>query len=207
MNRGGSLRSVVFAMKSIAPHFRAALALMAALAWCGSIITLRILWTGSFDYAFLVWNLGLATIPLLLSSLIVWQAHWINRMVLGMLWLLFLPNAPYMITAFIHLRALDSRRVWLDVLMLPSCAGRGIVIAYWSLIQIHSLFIRAQWPRLGWIVTTCALFLSGFGIYLGRFLRWRSADVFRDPFVLLGDVIDRLLNPWVHYRAWGVTVG
>jgi uncharacterized membrane protein len=194
-------------MKSITLDLRLALVLVAALVWCGFLIVLRTLWTWSFDYAFLVWNLGLATIPIVVSSLIVRQTHWICRAGLAPVWLLFLPNAPYMITDFIHLRALDSGPLWLDVLMVSSCAGTGLAMGYLSLMQIHSLFIRARKARLGWLVTTGALFLSGFGIYLGRFLRWRSVDLFRDPLLLLSDIAERVFNPLTHYRAWGVTLG
>jgi uncharacterized membrane protein len=194
-------------MNSIVLHLRFGIVLIAALLWCGLLIVVRTLWTWSFDYAFLVWNLGLATVPLVLSSLIVWHSHRMTRAALAPLWLLFLPNAPYMITDFIHLRVLDSGPLWLDVLMVSSCAGTGLVMGYFSLMQIHSLFIRAQRPGLGWLVTVGALLLSGFGIYLGRFLRWRSVDVFRDPLVLIGDVTERVFNPLIHYRAWGVTLG
>jgi len=193
-------------MKSIV-QLRVGIVLLSALAWCGLLLVVRTLWTWSLDYAFLVWNLGLAVIPLLLSSLIVWQQHSAIRFGLSFLWLLFLPNAPYMITDFIHLRALDSGPLWLDVLLVSSCSATGLAFGYCSLIQIHSLFTQAQRPGLGWIVSAGALFMCGFGIYLGRFLRWRTIDVFNNPFALLGDVTDRVLNPWLHCRAWGVTLG
>jgi uncharacterized membrane protein len=190
-------------MKTVTPHLRLAIVLAAVLAWCGLLILGRTLWTWSFDYAFLVWNLGLATIPIILSSLIVWQSHWISRAVLAPLWLLFLPNAPYMITDFIHLRTVDSGPLWLDVLLLASCAGTGLVVGYFSVMQVQSIFR----PRLGWLAAITALLLSGLGIYLGRFLRWRSVDLFRDPFGLVLDVTQRVFNPLLHYRAWGVTLG
>jgi uncharacterized membrane protein len=50
------------------------------------------------------------------------------------------------------------------------------------------------------------LFVSGFGIYLGRFLRWNSWDIIQAPFGLLFDVGDRIVNPLAHSRTWGVTI-
>ena len=194
-------------MHNLAPHFRIGIVLVTALAWCGLLIVGRVLWTWTLDYAFLVWNLGLAAIPLFLSSIMMWQRHLVMWVVLGPLWLLFLPNAPYVITDFVHLRAVDSGPLWLDVLMVSSCAGTGLAMGYCSLMQIHSLFIRAKRELLGWFVTMGALFLSGFGIYLGRFLRWHSFDIFLNPPLLLGDVAERILYPWMHFRTWGVTLG
>jgi uncharacterized membrane protein len=51
------------------------------------------------------------------------------------------------------------------------------------------------------------MFLSGLGIYVGRFLRWRSIDIALDPVRLLGDIAERATNPFIHYRAWAVTLG
>ena len=199
------LRSLQFI--NALPHLKLAMVLAFALAWCGLLIVVRTLWTWNMDYAFLVWNLGLGTVPLILSSLILWQKHWVVRLILAPVWLLFLPNAPYMITDFIHLRDLDTGPLWLDVLLVSSCAGTGLAMCYVSLSQIQTVFARARMASLGWMVTTGALFLSGFGIYLGRFLRWRTVDVVQKPILLLGDVADRLFNPLIHFRAWGVTLG
>ena len=97
--------------------------------------------------------------------------------------------------------------VWLDVLMLSSCAATGLAMGYCSVMQIHRLFNSAKRPVLGWSVALLAMFLSGLGIYVGRFLRWRSIDIAHDPFRLLGDIAERAANPFVHYRAWAVTLG
>jgi uncharacterized membrane protein len=50
------------------------------------------------------------------------------------------------------------------------------------------------------------LALSGFGIYLGRFERWNSWDVVRDPLSLAGDLAVGLSDPLDYPRALGVTV-
>jgi uncharacterized membrane protein len=50
------------------------------------------------------------------------------------------------------------------------------------------------------------LFLSVFGIYLGRFLRWNSWDIISNPFGLMIDIIDRFVNPFSHPRTWGLTL-
>jgi uncharacterized membrane protein len=178
-----------------------------ALAWCGALIVGRAIWTRSFDYAFLVWNLGLASAPLFFSTLAVLQSRLSLRLVFGFLWLLFLPNAPYIVTDFFHiheysrnsfgLQTRTSGPVWLDVLMLSSCAATGLALGYYSVMQIHRLFRSAGNCALGWSIAFGSLFLSGFGIYLGRFLRWRSIDVAHNPVGLLSDIAERVFNPSV----------
>ena len=58
----------------------------------------------------------------------------------------------------------------------------------------------------GWCVAASSLFLSGFGIYLGRFRRWNSWAVLTEPAGLFGDISDRLLDPASHLRTYAVTL-
>ena len=51
-----------------------------------------------------------------------------------------------------------------------------------------------------------ALGLSGVGIYLGRFLRFNSWDIFLRPGHLIGNVFEAVVNPMAHQRAIGVSL-
>jgi uncharacterized membrane protein len=184
--------------------FRVALAFALAMTWCLSLLTFRVVWTWNMDYAFLVWNLGLATIPLMFSFLFVHARNTPARLLAFFFWLLFLPNAPYIVTDFIHLRHVTSGPIWLDILLLFSCSITGMAIAFYSLAEIHQQF-RERNPRLGWTAVISAAFLCGFAIYLGRFLRWRSIDIFQQPLSLARDIF-RAFDPLHHPRAWGVTL-
>lgn len=181
--------------------------LAAALIWCGTLIAIRMAWTQKLDYAFLVWNLGLASLPLFFSTLVLVQQRVPVRLLFGLLWLLFLPNAPYIITDLMHIRTSTSGPLWLDVMMLSSCAATGLALGYCSIMQIHRLVAALAGPLLGWVTAITAMFLSGFGIYLGRFLRWRSIDIATDPFSLIVDITERLTHPILHFRASAVTLG
>jgi uncharacterized membrane protein len=194
-------------MKPLSHDFKVIALLVVALAWCGVLIAIRMMLTHRLEYAFLVWNLGLASAPVLFSTLTVSQRRLPRRLLFGFLWLLFLPNAPYIITDFVHLRFLNSGPLWLDVLMLSSCAATGLALGFCSVTQIHRMFIDAGRPILGWTIAISVMFQCGFGIYLGRFLRWHSVDLFRDPFPLLTDIAERFTNPLIHSRTWGVTLG
>ena len=48
---------------------------------------------------------------------------------------------------------------------------------------------------VGWSVALGSLMLSGFGIYLGRFLRWNSWDAFTHPIALLKSMMGLFLHP------------
>jgi len=162
------------------------------------------------NYAALVWNLFLAWIPYLIS---LWadrlhQHHpprWWQLIIPGALWLLFFPNAPYIITDFIHLRERPFIPLWYDIGMLTAFAWAGLFLALFSLQTMQRLVKHYVGSALSWVFVTIVFGLSGLGIYLGRFLRWNSWDMFFRPKEVLHDVIVPLLNPWSHLRTFGVT--
>ena len=82
-------------------------ALVAASAWCGVLLAVRKVEFGYFAYAGLVWNLVLAWVPLVLASLLVVSYRRgrsrVELFAVGFAWLIFLPNAPYVLTDFVHL--------------------------------------------------------------------------------------------------------
>jgi uncharacterized membrane protein len=161
-------------------------------------------------YTFLCWNLFLAWIPWLAGQGFraasrrrasrVLQLGWFA------LWLLFLPNAPYIATDLLHLAPRPPVPLWYDLTLLLSFAGTGLLLGYVSIIDVQTAVEERFSRRTGWVVAAGSLFLSGFGIYLGRFLRWNSWEVLTDPAGLFRDISDRLLNPTAHPRAYAVTL-
>jgi uncharacterized membrane protein len=182
--------------------------LAALILWCTGMIAVRMERTGSRYYSFLIWNLFLGGIPLVASSCLrVASGLRLNRIIqtaLFGLWLLFLPNAPYILTDLLHLTAQSSAPTWYDLALLLSCSGTGLLLGYLSLIDIHGLVARKFSPAIGWTVAVSSLLLSGFAIYLGRFLRWNSWDVLTRPGIVF-DIADGLLHPAAHVRTLGVT--
>jgi uncharacterized membrane protein len=162
----------------------------------------------SASYITLVWNLFLAWIPYLISLWADQRHHpprWWQLIIPGALWLLFFPNAPYIITDFVHLRERPSIPLWYDIGMLTAFAWAGLFLAVFSLQTMQILVKHYVGSALSWVFVTIVFGLSGLGIYLGRFLRWNSWDMFLQPKEILRDVIVPLLNPWSHLRAFGVT--
>jgi uncharacterized membrane protein len=177
--------------------------------WCTALIAVRIERTGSGYYRFLVFNLALAGVPLFLSTVMRiaahWRAHWTMQVGLFSLWLLFLPNAPYILTDIIHLGRSTHAPVWYDLALLLSCSGTGLLLGYLSLIDVQGIVVRRFGPALGWMFALVSLVLSGFAIYLGRFLRWNSWDVLFEP-TRVFHILGGMMQPWAHARAIAVTV-
>lgn len=182
----------------------------ALVGWCGALLVYRFIHSDSLWFGFLVWNLFLAAIPVMAAWLLIWAAHrrasWLVQALLFAIWLAFLPNAPYLLTDFVHLQERLPVPLWYDIALLGSFAGTGILLAYSSLADVQTVIARRFSAALGWTVAAIALLLSGFGIYLGRFLRWNSWDALTHPLRLLSDISERVIEPMSHPRAWGVTI-
>jgi uncharacterized membrane protein len=170
----------------------------------------RVYRSQQITFCFLVWNLVLAWIPYLSS---LWADHlhrhhprrWWLLLLPGLSWLAFFPNAPYIVTDFWHLQARPPIPVWYDIGMLAAFALAGLFLAVFSLRTIHELIRQHLGSLLGWLFAGTVVGLGGLGIYLGRFLRWNSWDLFLHPRGVLADVATRLANPLAHPRAVGVT--
>ncbi|MBX2829543.1 MAG: DUF1361 domain-containing protein [Flavobacteriaceae bacterium] len=169
------------------------------------LLMIRLKFTLSFFYLFLVWNLFLAWIPFCISSYLLHKK--VGRM--GLLfgtgvWLLFLPNAPYILTDFVHLNHPNSHPVF-DGFMLVLFSITGIICYLYSLADMEQLWRRhfaEKWIR--WILLAIP-FITGFGIYLGRFLRWNSWDILQNPIGLIQDIFQIVLSPQNNPLAWGTT--
>lgn len=165
--------------------------------------------TSNFRYSFLVWNLFLAAIPLGLSLRLGKMRRPLHTWLLLAVWLLFFPNAPYVLTDLIHLTPHNHGHVplWLDLVMLLSFALVSLWLGFQSLRQVQHWF-EQRWSQVAaWWVTVGTLVLSGFGVYLGRFLRWNSWDLVNRPHQLLGDVFARVFAPLEHAQTWAFTAG
>ncbi len=177
--------------------------------WCTCMIAVRVDRTGSGYYRFLITNLFLACVPLLLSTTLRMadrlRGHWTIKSGLFGLWLLFLPNAPYILTDILHLTRTSDAPAWYDLALLLSCSGTGLLLGYLSLVDIQGIVARRLSPIFGWIFALVSLVLSGFAIYLGRFLRWNSWDVLLTP-TRLFDITAVLMHPVSNAGPLSVTL-
>jgi uncharacterized membrane protein len=147
-----------------------------ALALSIIILMLCIKLNTSFFYLFLVWNVCLAIIPFA-KTLYLNTKENLSPLKLGfwfLVWLAFLTNAPYIVTDLIHIRSGNNAFLWLDVLVVLSFAMSGLLLFYYSIIDMQQL-MTSRFKRIP--ITTLTLviiFLCGFDVYLGRFLLYNS---------------------------------
>lgn len=170
------------------------------------LIGCRIFFSGSLLFVFLLWNIFLAWIPLKTSQYLVRSEHgkWKQGFLFG-LWLLFFPNALYIITDLIHLELESSVPKWYDAILLFSSSVLGLMMAFISLNRVEHYLgkkLGSKWRP--WLVGLF-IFVGSFGVYLGRFLRWNSWDILRNPGGLMENIMQRVIFPWEHLRTWGMT--
>jgi uncharacterized membrane protein len=68
-------------------------------------------------------------------------------------------------------------------------------------------FIAKHWSGLaGWMVIITSIILSGVGVYIGRFLRWNSWDIITQPFDLLKDLFQILIEPGAFYGSGSIVI-
>jgi uncharacterized membrane protein len=169
----------------------------------------RVLLSGRWHFVFMLWNLFLALVPYGMSTLLGLARGPLRARLLlpvGAVWLLFFPNAPYIITDLFHLDARPGVPLWYDLALIMSCAWNGLMLAYASLSDMQLLVQRRLGFWAGWGFATVALLLSSFGMYLGRYLRFNSWDVMANPLELFYDIVNRLANPFDFPGTWGVTL-
>lgn len=190
-------------------NVRRELVMLALLAWCGGLLALRIAYSHSGAFLFLIWNLFLAAIPYVMSIVMVELhrrgIHGFIVWMCGVVWLLFLPNAPYVLTDFIHLGHRPPVPLWFDLLLLASASGAGLLLGYGSMMIVHRIADQRFGKTLAWLMATGVIFLSAFGIYLGRFLRLNSWEAFTDPVPLFGEIIRELSDPFGNPKTFAVT--
>jgi uncharacterized membrane protein len=178
------------------------------LAFIFLLIIARFFYTNTKAYLFLIWNLFLAYIPFFISYQLVQVGKKAKLEIVfcGMIWLLFLPNASYIITDFFHLGQNNAMPQWYDVALLFSSSLVGLLMGVVSIIWMQEYLahiLRNRWMNMA-ILLICVL--SGFGIYLGRYLRWNSWDIISNPLALWQEIFALLWHPLAHPKMIGLTI-
>lgn len=179
------------------------------LLFTGAMLIMRIMYANNLRYIFLMWNLFLAWIPFQLGLVLsanTQYKRWMQWILLAG-WLIFFPNALYIITDLIHLEnSGNDAPVWFDALLLFTSSITGLMMAFISLYQVEKFIRKNITIKHANKIIAGSIFLGSFGVYLGRFLRWNSWDIVANPVSLLLEVLARFTNPVMHYRTWMITV-
>jgi uncharacterized membrane protein len=177
---------------------------------CVTLVFLRMYFTSHVTFGFLIWNIFLAIIPYCISTLLVLYDDRIKKrwmLVLPVIaWLLFFPNAPYILTDLFHLRQRPDVPFWYDFALVLFFVWNGLMLGYASLIDIQVTVTKKFNGWIGWTLALSSLVLASYGIYLGRYLRRNSWDVVSSPTNLFADIVSQLTHPLAHQRTFGVTI-
>jgi len=179
----------IFIPKSIIPLLIFSLALT----------ILRVIIFGKHSLVFISWNLLLSFIPFFVSSILILLKYknklkdWLI-IILGVIWLLFLPNAPYLVTDLMHIGVVRAVPALYDSIFLFSSASVGIMFGLYSVSQMKEILNFRFSRKITSIILFIVMLLTSFGMYLGRFLRFNSWDVFVNPSYIVDGVKEIFSN-------------
>jgi len=159
---------------------------------------------GTKIYRPMILNIGLSIAPALVllamvgvMLLIVYAAPgwspgaartalYITIAISGIIWLLLLPNAAYLVTELnlSHRKDYEDVPLWYDIVLVLTLALSGVfnTLANIAVVQVFVSIIQERAPAftrsaLPWIALTATLIAVSFGMYLGRYLRLNSWDL------------------------------
>jgi uncharacterized membrane protein len=171
-----------------------------ASAVCVMLVIARWYRTQVADYKFMIWNLILAWIPFIVAYIAyrLHRAHQRRTVLIAactLVWLLFLPNAPYLLTDLIHLRYRSDALMWYDLMLMLWFVWTGLMLGFGSIYLMQQIIADSFGEVTGWLFALASITVTSFGIYLGRFLRWNSWDVVSEPGALLADIYHLFRHP------------
>ena len=182
--------------------------LNAACAVCIGLVGARVAYSDSARHTGLIWNLFLAWIPFILSYLahaVSWRRVSLYVVIpfVAFLWLIFFPNAPYMLTDLQDLaRGGGGAPLWYDVIIVVWCSWTGMLLGVISLSLMHDIVHRTFGRITGWVFVFGISALSSFGIYVGRFVRLNSWDILQDPAETAMHILGLVIDPSMRLAAF-----
>lgn len=161
--------------------------------YCCTLLLCRAKLTNSIYLFFLIWNLFLAIIPYAITSYISLNSLVANNTIIRFLaattWLLFLPNSFYILTDLVHIVRSSGSLFYLDLVIISSFATIGFLLGLLSLITFEKIYFSNINRDFKQVLVPVICLLCGFGIYLGRILRYNTWDVISNPVQLFMDLI------------------
>lgn len=196
----------------ISTRARLGLALLAASLTSVALWALGALRNQSPEFAYLIWNLFLAWVPL---GFMLWLEKILRRklwsswpaLAVTAAFVAFLPNAFYVTTDVIHLQELPRVDLIFDVIIFSSFICNAFILGLICLHMFHAELRRRLSANKSWLLLTSLIGASSFAIYIGRDLRWNTWDILFSPASILFEVSDRLLAPAQHPEVFWTTIG
>ena len=172
------------------------------------LLFIRVSITKTLHYSFLVWNVFLAIIPYIITMYLSdkKKLNKISFAIVFVIWLTFLPNAPYIITDLFHLSTSAFKNIWIDTLVISTFAITGMLLFYFSLFQMKTLLLAFFSRKKSESIIIVIMFLSAFGVYIGRFLRYNSWEILSQPLKLFSDILNMIIHPIENQDVWLFTI-
>lgn len=171
---------------------------------------LRVIFFGSTAFLYIIWNIFLAFVPFIISLILVLRTNKDNIsklfFVAGfILWFLFLPNAPYVITDFIHLGRIHAVPVMFDIFVLFTSAWVSLLMGLYSLVNIEKIFLLRFTKKATNSIMVFIILFASFGMYLGRYLRFNSWDFFVSHDFLITSIMRVVREPNSYENVYAYT--
>ncbi|MDQ2690982.1 MAG: DUF1361 domain-containing protein [Chloroflexota bacterium] len=179
-----------------------------ACAVCVGLVLARVAYSESERHLGLIWNLFLAWIPFILAYFahaVSWRraSLYLLMPLIAFLWLIFFPNAPYMLTDLQDLsRRASDAPLWYDVIVVGWSSWTGMLLGVISLYLMQDIIVRNFGHAAGWIFVFVVSALSSFGIYVGRFVRLNSWDILQNPAETAQEVLGIIIDPSMRLAAF-----
>jgi len=183
---------------------------MLILCFCFSVamLSFRMIYTGNVLFGFLAWNLFLASVPYFFSSWIeknLQRPKWI-LLLASLSWLVFIPNTFYILTDLFHLDRNNDIPLWYDLALILSFAWNGLFLGILSVRQMERVFEKKYRKKPGMLFIVPVMALNGLGVFVGRYLRFNSWDIFTDPFQLTREMLYLFIHPIRSRFDWSMIV-
>lgn len=180
--------------------------LILSIAFTMTLLLVRVKYTHDSIYMFYIWNTFLAILPLVFSKILTGQKK-MNLLSFFLLiaWLLFYPNAPYIITDVFHYEQRLPVPMWYDLMLVISAAWNGLVLGMVSLMQVEGFLSKHFKPLLVKFFVFISFGLCGYGVYIGRYLRYNTWDVVAQPKLLIKSSALQVLHPHRNIDVWAFT--
>lgn len=163
--------------------------------YCLLLMAIRIKITHDIFMLFLVWNLFLALIPYpIIHAVHLYTKKRVTRVILLLTWILILPNSFYILTDLVHLTKSKDELIWFDIPFISLFTILGFISGIQSMAAFEKLISTTVSSKLKEFLMTSICLLCGFGIYIGRILRYNSWDILSNPSSLLQDIVPLLIQ-------------
>lgn len=175
---------------------------------CIGLVIAHAAYSDSIRRAGLLLNLFLAWIPFILAYfayVVSWRRIWLYLVipVVALLWLIFFPNAPYMLTDLQDIaKGTGGAPLWYDVIVIVWSSWTGMLLGVISLYLMQDIVHRTCGRFAGWAFVFVISGLSSFGMYIGRFVRLNSWNLLQNPAETALEVLGLVIDPSMRLAAF-----